>query len=120
MDTLNKKVERRRFPRIKREIPLKIKLNDYDLVGKTQDISSIGIYCTVDRYVPPFSIISIILLLPSRQEDNSKVFSLRCQGAVVRSEKSSKNEKEYNIAIYFSRINQSDKTKLLNYVHQHL
>lgn len=119
MNDLNSKVERRRYPRIKREIPLKIKLDDYDLVGQTNNISSVGTYCTVDKYIPVFSIISIILLLPIKDTPEG-VCSIRCKGAVVRSQENPEDKNKYNVAIYFNRLRKSDKTKLLQYVQHYL
>ena len=120
MNYSNKTAERRRSPRIKREIPLKIKLDDYDLVGQTRDISCIGANCTINKYISPFSLISVILLLPLKINNRNKIYNLRCQGVVVRIEESPLNNKEYNIAIYFNRLRQTDKAKLLQYVQQYL
>jgi hypothetical protein len=114
------RVERRREPRIKRRIPLKIKLDDYDLIGQTQNISCIGASCITDKRIPPFSLISIILLLPLKINNRHSVCNVRCQGVVVRARKIPKNSKKYNIAIYFSRLRRSDKAKLLQYVQQYL
>ena len=120
MNTSNNKIERRRSPRIKREIALKIKLDEYDLVGQTRDISCIGANCTVNKYIPPFSLISIILLLPLKINNRNSICNVRCQGVVVRTEEDPQNNNVFNIAIYFNRLRQSDKTKLLQYVQQYL
>jgi hypothetical protein len=112
--------ERRRSPRIKREIALTIKTDDYDVIGQTRDISSIGAYCTVNRYIPPFSLISIVLLLPGRANRRGGIADVRCRGVVVRSEESPQRSNEYNIAIYFDRLRRSDKAKLLEYVQRYL
>ena len=120
MNSPNNKLERRRWPRVKQQIPLKIVLDDYDAVGQTKDLSCIGAYCTVDKYIAPFSIISVILLLPLQMKNNNKVCSVHCQGAVVRTEENPQNNNKYNIAIYFNRIGQSDRAKLLQYVRQNL
>ena len=120
MVSSNNRLERRRSPRVKQQVPLKIRLDDYDLVGQTRDISCIGTYCTVNKYIPPFSIISIVLLLPLKINNRNRVCNMRCQGVVVRTEENFENNKKYNIAIYFNRLNQSDKAKLLQYVQQYL
>ncbi|KPK43001.1 MAG: hypothetical protein AMJ78_00060 [Omnitrophica WOR_2 bacterium SM23_29] len=112
--------ERRRSPRVRRQIPLKIQFDDYDLVGQTHNISCIGAYCTVNKYIQPFSLISIILLLPLRRRNRSNIVNIRCQGVVVRSEESPQNDKKYNIAIYFNRLKRSDRVKLSQYVQQYL
>lgn len=120
MNIPNNRTERRRSPRVKREIPLKIRLDDYDLVGQTRDISCIGANCTVDKYIPLFSIISIILLLPLRMNNKNNICNVHCQGVVVRIEEDHQNSKKYNIAIYFNRLRRTDKAKLLQYIEQYL
>ena len=119
MNNHNRTAERRRSPRIQKQIALKIRLDDYDLVGQTRDISSIGASCTINKYIQPFSLISIVFLLPIKTNGKNNVYSIRCQGAVVRIEKASENNHEYNMAIYFNRLKYSDKMKLLEYVRQH-
>ena len=114
----DKKMERRRSPRIRRQVPLKIRHEDYDLVGQTHDISCIGAYCTINKYIPPFSLISVILLLPLKINKGSNFCNVRCRGVVVRTEVNPYNNKQYNIAIFFNRISKSDKAKLLHYVQQ--
>jgi hypothetical protein len=113
-------VERRRYSRIKRQIPLKIKLDDYDLVGQTYDISCIGTYCRIDRSIPLFSIISIIILLPLKTNNRKSTCNVRCQGVVVRTEENTQNNRQYNVAIYFNRLTKPDKAKLSQYVQQYL
>ena len=120
MNRSNNRLERRRWPRIKQRVPLKIILDDYDVVGQTQDLSCIGAYCTVNKYIPPFSIISVILLLPLKMKNSDRVCSVHCRGAVVRAEENRQNKDRYNIAIFFNRIGQADRAKLLQYVRQHL
>jgi c-di-GMP-binding flagellar brake protein YcgR len=120
MNNYQGRVERRRYPRVKREISLKIKYDNYDTMGQTRDISCIGAYCTVNKHIPLFSKISIILLLPLNNPGKNDYCSVRCKGAVVRVEKSAHNDNEYNIAIYFNEISRSGKVKLSQYVQQHL
>ena len=110
------RAERRRYPRVKREIPLRIKQDDYDFVGQTRDISCIGAYCTINKHIPLFSIISVILLLPLNKGRKDGGTSIRCKGVVVRIDNNPQNSKEYNIAIYFNRLREFDKAKLLEYV----
>ena len=120
MDQRYNRIERRRAPRVKRQIPLKIKIDDYDAVGLTRDLSCIGAYCTINKYIAPFKIISVIFLLPLKMNHRSIVCNVRCRGVIVRAEKNSHNNQEYNVAIYFNRLKQSDKAKLSQYVKQYL
>lgn len=114
------KTDRRCNPRIKQQIPLKIRLDDYDLVGHTHDISCLGTYCTINKYLAPFSIVSIILLLPLTQNNKKTICNVQCQGVIVRTETDPANNKQYNTAIYFNRLKQSERLKLLRYVQQYL
>ena len=120
MTSFNNQIEKRRSPRVKRQVTLRIKGDDYDLTGRTRDISCIGTYCTVNKYIPPFSLISIILLLPLRINNQNTICNVRCQGVVVRTEENLENNGEYNIAIYFNRVRKLDKARLLQYVQQYL
>ena len=114
------RIERRRSPRVKRQVALKIKFDDYDIVGRTRDLSCIGANCTINKYITPFSLISVIFLLPVRINNRSVVCNVCCKGVVVRVEGNPNNIKEYNVAIYFNRLRQSDKAKLSKYVQQYL
>ena len=120
MNSASNRIDRRRSPRIIRQIPLKIKHEDYDLVGQTRDISCIGVYCTINKYIPPFSLISMVLLLPIKTNNRNSICDMRCQGVVVRTGQDPQNNKRYNIAIYFNRLRKSDKVKLSQYVQQYL
>ena len=119
-NSADKREERRRYPRIQKNIPLKIQKDNFDFVGQTQDISCIGAYCTVNKNIPLFSVISIVLLLPLKKNNKSNVCSVHCKGVIVRNELNPQNNKEYQIAIYFNDLRQSDKVKLSKYVQQHL
>jgi len=112
-------MERRRYPRVIKQIPLRIRHEDYDLVGQTHDISCIGAYCTINKYIPVFSIISVVLLLPSKTKKNV-VSSVRCKGVVVRIEENQEKNKEFKVAIYFNRLRQKDRDKISQYVQHFL
>jgi hypothetical protein len=120
MNFQNKESERRRAPRVKQQIPLKLRYNDYDLVVQTHNISTLGAYCTVNRYIIPFSLLSINLLLPLKGRKRKRICNVHCQGVVVRTERNPLNAKEYNIAIYFEKLKQADKAKLSQYIREHL
>ncbi len=110
--------ERRRFPRIKKEIPLKIRIDNYDVVTQSKDISCIGAYCSIDRYIAPLTKLSIILLLPLKSKNRSATVKVQCKGVVVRTVENAPGG--YNIAIYFNEIDQKDKNKISKYVSQHI
>jgi len=119
---MNKRIsyeEKRRSPRIEKNIPLKIKDGDFDFITETKNISSIGAYCVTDRYIAPLTKIKITLLLPEGKKNDYQYLNLK--GVVVRIEKQNNDlENKYNIAVFFNDINQTNKDKLNSYIQQHL
>lgn len=112
--TLNRIQERRDHPRIETVLPLNIKTADFDIATSTKNISCVGAYCEVDKYLAPMTKLDIVLVLNDRNK-NTKV---KCQGVVVRSEPQEYNEKQekYNIAIYFNYITDPEKQKITKFI----
>lgn len=110
--------ERRRSPRVEKELPLKIRTEDGDLVTQTKNISCSGVYCSVSRHIPAMTKLSVILLLPMKSARGSKAFKLQCTGVVVRVDQ--RFPEGFNIAIFFSDISQQDKNKLSKYIAQYV
>lgn len=106
--------ERRKNPRIESSLPVNIVTNGYDFHTSTKNISCLGAYCRVSKYIPPFTRLAIGLELPLASEKTK----VDCSGVVVRSE----DEKDggFNIAIYFNDINNNQRKKLTQYINQFL
>ena len=107
--------ERRLYPRIEARLPLRIAANGYDLVTNTQNISCLGAYCHIEKYIPPFTKILIKLSLPVADKERATV---ECRGVVVRSQDASSGG--FNIAIFFNHINESQRLKISQYLNQFL
>ena len=113
----NHLAEKRRYPRLKKNLPIKIKHEEFDLVTETKNISCAGAYCRVDRYIPMMTKLKIKILLPSKVKNNP--LCINCVGTVVRVEKNDNPlESEYNVAIFFNEINKSSMNKINNFVKQ--
>jgi len=112
------RAERRQYPRIKGECPLNIAVNGYDFTTTTQDISCIGTYCHINRYIPPFTKIMVKLNLPITHENGNTNCCVECKGVVVRTE----DEKNggFNIAIFFNQIKENQRHKISQYISQFL
>lgn len=110
--------ERRRYPRIKKELPVKIKTDEYDFVTQTKNLSCIGAYCYVEKYIPPMTKLSIMLLLPTESNKEDSNEKVQCKGVVVRTE--ANLPKGFNIAIFFNDISQRNKDKISQYVNRFL
>ena len=115
----HRKEERRRYPRIEHRIPLEIIANGYDFATATQNISCVGAYCRVDKYIPPFTKIMVRLTLPiaiGNRRDNC--CDVECKGVVVRTE--DEENGGFNIAVFFNEIKNNQRKKISQYISQFL
>ncbi len=108
------KAERRQHPRIVQHLPLKIAANGYGFSTTTQNISCLGTYCHVDKYIPPFTKIMIRLSLPVKNNDGD----VECKGVIVRSEDETSGG--FNIAIFFNDIKEPQRKIISQYISQFL
>lgn len=111
----NIKTERRQYPRVKKELPLSIAANGYDFITATQNISCLGAYCRVDKYIPPFTKIAVKLTLPMANNRKSNC-DVECKGVIVRTE--DENTGGFNIAIFFNEIRDNERQKISQYISQ--
>ena len=113
--------ERRRYPRVSKNIAIKIKDKEADFVTETQNISCIGAYCRLDSYIPILTKLKITLLLP-RSKGSKTARHITCEGTVVRIERSTDTleHNRYNIAIYFNHITKADMKIIDSYVKNNL
>ncbi len=121
MKKQKKYVEKRRQPRTKKSIQFKIKTDDSTITAESIDLSCIGAYCQVNKYIPSMTSLMIVLALPCGDKE-SGVEYVECFGVVVRVEKTSSKADEantYNIAIYFNDIGESEKEKIANFLEKH-
>jgi hypothetical protein len=114
----NKKAERRLYPRIDDELPIHVSANGYDFATSTQNVSCVGAYCHIDKYVPPFTKVMIKLTLPVSLEGANKDLNVECKGVIVRSADGSSGG--FNIAIFFNHIAEDQRKKISQYVNQFL
>jgi len=114
----NKKVERRQYPRIKQALPLKIAADGYHFATSTDNVSCVGAYCHLDKYIPPFTKIAVKVILPVMADGRIKNIEVECTGVVVRTEDEKKGG--FNIALFFNEIKESQRKKIAQYVNQFL
>lgn len=107
-------IEKRRHPRLRKSLPLKIRKAEFDIFTETKNISASGAYCSIDRYLAPYTKLAIQLFLPSKR----KTEQIDCKGVIVRTEENLNNT--YNIAIYFNEIKKSAQRKISRYVDYNL
>ncbi len=112
----NLKKERRLHPRVDHKLPVKIAANGYDFITSTQNISCLGAYCRIEKYVPPFTKIAIKLNLPIVTRGSRKDYSVECHGVIVRAEDDASGG--FNVAIFFNEIKESQRKVISQYVNQ--
>lgn len=112
----NLKKERRLHPRVDHKLPVKIAANGYGFMTSTQNISCLGAYCRIEKYVPPFTKIAIKLSLPIVSKGSRKDCPVECHGVIVRSEDDAGGG--FNVAIFFNEIKESQRKVIARYVNQ--
>ncbi len=108
-------VERRKHPRIEKNIPLKLSWADADVVTETRNISCSGAYCRVSKYIEPMTKVEVTLLLPVKKGHKVTTKKITCRGVVVRTENFPDGE-EFFTAIFFSDILPKDSRILAQFV----
>lgn len=114
----NTRDERRLHPRIEQKLPFNVAANGYDFNTSTQNVSCVGAYCHIDKYVPPFTKVMVKLNLPIAKKVSNKISSVECKGVIVRTEDDEKNG--FNIAIFFNDIREEQKKKISQYINRFL
>ena len=107
--------ERRKDPRLTKNIPLKICQEDGDIVTETWNISRSGAYCRVTRYIEPMTKLKVHLLLPVKKNDKQATKKISCQGVVVRTE-AVPGKDYFNVAIFFNEMPKKDADVIAEYV----
>ena len=115
-DSVHSHSERRRAPRLYRNIPLKIIDGQGDIVTETANISNTGAYCKVNRYIDMMTKLKIDLLLPVVKGHAKESRKITCSGAVVRTEPIPGATEQYNIAIFFTDLSKRDADFLVDFV----
>jgi len=109
--------ERRLHPRLNHKLPVNLAVNGYDFSTSTHNISCVGAYCHLDKYVPPFTKISVKLSLPNKDRVHKNTI-VECKGVVVRSEDELKGG--FSIAIFFNELHDEQRKKIARYISQFL
>ena len=109
--------ERRIHPRLEHKLPFNVAVNGYDFSTTTHNISCVGAYCHLEKYIPPFTKISVKLSLPNKIHSDRNTI-VECKGVVVRSEDESNGG--FNIAIFFNQMRDEQRKKIASYISQFL
>ncbi|HLD82488.1 MAG TPA: PilZ domain-containing protein [Candidatus Omnitrophota bacterium] len=112
------KKEKRLYQRINSNLPVEIEANGFDFVTTTQNISCVGAYCRIDKYIPPFTRIMVKLRLPMANQQRKSDNQVACYGVIVRTD--DELEGGFNIAVFFNEIKDSQRQKISQYLSKFL
>ncbi len=107
--------ERRQDLRADKVIPLKIKLDNGDLLTETGNISRSGAYCQVTQVIEPMTKLKINLALPFKNGSKITNKKISCEGVIVRVEPDEKDQ-VFNIAIFFNDISRKDADTIAEFI----
>ncbi|MFY9402761.1 MAG: PilZ domain-containing protein [Candidatus Omnitrophota bacterium] len=108
--------DRRIHPRIDKELPFNVAANGYGFSTTTKNLSCVGAYCRITKYIPPFTKVLVKLTLPIKEKNKDKNYTVTCEGVIVRTE--DENKGGFNIAIFFNAIKDDQRKKISKYIKQ--
>ena len=109
--------ERRKFQRLE-DNTLSLKLDGFDSITHTLNISPSGVYCKVDKELPLMSRVRLKLMIQDPSKDRGGVKDLDVSGIVVRQHPViiDGTIKHYDIAIFFEDLSDKDKEIINGYI----
>jgi len=115
---MEKRVERRRFPRIKdKDISVKLAGGGVSTISQSLDVSASGIYCKVDRHIPLMTRVQVVLTFPGRTKSSAPV-TMDLDGVVVREHPVKKDGRVqyHDVAIFFNTLTPRERKSLVQYI----
>jgi hypothetical protein len=116
--------DRRREPRINQRLTFRFKQNNTEIIAETVNLTSNGVYCQLEIYIPKMTVLNLSLLLPQIENSQDNLIrdgfeydELEIEGVIVRiDEKNIHGQNFYYTAIYFSDIEDSSRKKIRYYI----
>ena len=110
--------DRRRAPRVKMALPLTVTGQGKAFLVQTKNLSATGAYCAFRQFVSPMTKLRVRVEVTT----GSHPRIISCEGVVVRVDppKPSRDQKHYDVAIFFHDLADDDRFSLARYVQEHL
>lgn len=112
-------LERRSYPRVADDnIALRLKVDQFDTITHTLNISASGIYCKVGTELPLMSRVQLMLMFPGDGQGKEERRPLELTGVVVREHPViiDGEIKHYDVAIFFDGLTEKNKEAISQYV----
>ena len=110
--------ERRRAPRVAERVSVALTEEGKAFQAESENLSAAGVYCTLDRFLPPMTKLQLQFELP----DGARRVRVRCEGVVVRVEPiiASAERGRYHVAVFFTELAERDRSAISRFVSQRL
>ncbi len=102
--------ERRKAPRAVADFPIQLQPAAGATPARVKDLSAIGLCCTTGTRLPEMALVGIDLQLPGESKRHT------LQGAVVRCEPEPQRKGQYELAVFFTQIDDAARQALCAYV----
>src|SRR5262245_57569 len=103
--------ERRRAPRVLADFPIQLNPTQGATPARLKDLSAIGLCCTTTQALPEMALVGIDLQLPGTSRRHC------LQGAVVRCEPARTEKGSFELAVYFTQVDEVARKALGAFVH---
>ena len=110
--------ERRRDPRVDERVSVALTDEGKAFHAESENLSAAGVYCTLDRFIPPMTKLQVQFELP----DGGRCVRVRCEGVVVRVEPivTSAERGRYHVAVFFQDLTARNRSAISRFVSQRL
>lgn len=110
--------ERRQAPRVTERVMLEVRDATAEFRAETNNLSTVGAYCTLDRFLPPMTKLQLQFELP----DGQRRVRVRGEGVVVRVEPviATAERGGYHVGIFFTEMTERDRSAIARFVRQRL
>jgi hypothetical protein len=112
--------ERRVSQRLDAQLPLYIAGTGFRCATDTKNISSSGLCCQIDRFIPVMTKLELIMVVPVVVKGRKVEKELACSAVVVRIEPEHEQRSGtlYNAGVYFTNIKEKDRVLIAKYIKQ--
>jgi len=110
--------ERRKVPRVAERVVMAVTDAGTALTAESHNLSTSGVYCTLDRFLAPMSKVQLQFELPN----GARTAKVQCTGVVVRVEPvvASADRGRFNTAIFFTELSDRNRSTITQFVRQRL
>ena len=110
--------ERRQAPRVDERVAIAISSDGRAIQAETENLSTSGAYCVLDRFIAPMTKLELAFELPN----GARRTRIQGTGVVVRVEPriSERAQSQYYVAIFFSEMSERHRDAISKFVRRRL